>query len=184
MSRNQEKLSACFDLVVERQQMAICCENGVQYLQKMISRSKPLLFNRKDKRGQGACWYQTILIICNFNRPHLHRFPLMYSHCFGVYKSRSNTSYMLSRHIDSTQHMVFWKAKYSSRWTSYSFGKGSSCSTVKHAIWLMYCWTHRHTSNQIVFSNFCEFNPKGLHECSMVSFIDFFEKSWFVHRDC
>ena len=55
MFRNQEKLLACFDLVVERQQMAICCENGVQYLQKMISRSKPLLFNRKDKRGQGAC---------------------------------------------------------------------------------------------------------------------------------
>ena len=30
-------------------------ENGVQYIQKMISSSKPLLFNRKDKRGQGAC---------------------------------------------------------------------------------------------------------------------------------
>ena len=42
-------------LVAERQQMAICYENGVQYIQKMISSSKPLLFNRKDKRGQGAC---------------------------------------------------------------------------------------------------------------------------------
>lgn len=55
MSRNQEKLLACFGLGVERQQMVICRENGVQYLQKMISRSKPLFFNRKGKRGQGAC---------------------------------------------------------------------------------------------------------------------------------
>ena len=55
MSRNREKLSAWFDLGVERQQMAICFENGVQYLQKMISKSKPLFFNRKNKRGQGTC---------------------------------------------------------------------------------------------------------------------------------
>lgn len=55
MFRNREKLSAWFDLGVERQQMAIYYENGVQYLQKMILRSKPLLFNRKDKRGQAAC---------------------------------------------------------------------------------------------------------------------------------
>ena len=54
MSRNRKKLLAWFDLGLERQRMPICCENGVQFLQKMILRSKPLLFNRKDKRGQGA----------------------------------------------------------------------------------------------------------------------------------